>query len=205
MQIKVNDRVCILGKTGSGKSVLEKSLLRKLEAHLNVKLVVHDVKQDLLLPGYVLARTPDELTQALTRSRLIHYQPTSLSEEDFDEVCSIVYWHGNIVLIVDELSYYTTAQNIVPFHKEILVRGRTRGVGIIHLSQRPVNIFNAVISEAEHLFVFQLLLRGDIEKIKPVLSKEFIDRVPTLPKYHYIYADTNRNVVLCKPVKFEGN
>ena len=203
INIRTDDRTVILGKTGSGKTVLEMHLLDQIERNTQLPILIHDIKSDLVLPKYIIARNPNELDIALDKYRLIHYIPTDLEVDDFNEVCHLVYLKGNVLFVIDEVSYYTTALGIEKWHRELIVRGRTRGIGIIHLSQRPRFIYNAIISETNHLFSFQLLLDSDIDKIRPIISKEFCDRVPILDKYWFIYADCNRKVQICKPLPFK--
>jgi len=192
ISIRTNDRVCIFGRTGSGKTVLELFLLSKLKTNV----IVYDIKKALKLP-YQKATTPEEL-QALVGS--IHYMPASLEEDDFNDVCEYTYERGNITVIHDECSYSSESFKISRWYKECLVRGRERGVGMINVSQRPMGIHNAIISESNHFFVFQLILDSDVEKLRSVIPREYVERVYTLPEFHYLYADTFRNIKMCAPI-----
>ena len=195
VRIRTNDRVCIFGRTGSGKTVLSLYLLQKCVSS-GARVIIHDIKHELQLP-YQIARSPAELESLVGN---VHYVPDSLEDEDFNSVCHFVYSQGNIMLWVDEIGYYTDSWKILRWHKELLVRGRTRGVGVVHLSQRPRGIHNVIVSECNHFFVFQLLLTSDIDKLRPVLPQQYCESIPELPRYHYIYSDIHRNVYMCRPV-----
>lgn len=203
IHFKSNDRVFVCGKTGSGKTELVKSvLLRQFP-----RIVFHDVKlenYDLLqkMPGMVCVRTPIDLINALSRGTLsILYQPIVSGIDDFNSVCEILYTHGNITLVVDEASYYTSSFEICHFHKEIMMRGRSKGVGIVNCSQRPMGCHNLLISEADVFFVFKLTLDGDVKKLKSMIPKKYHSTMESMPMMHYIYSDVNGINFAGKPIR----
>lgn len=205
IEIKSNDRVFVCGATGSGKTVFVKTAL----LHLYNRVIFQDHKlenNDLLSKGFVLVNTTNQVLEQMAANPLfkILYQPLSNNEQgyldDFNRLCEIVYKTGNCALIVDEAGYYTTAHSIEHYHREIMTRGRSRGVGIVNLTQRPMWINNLLISEAQHLFVFVLNLDKDIQKLKGVLPKDMHVELYDLPEFYFIYAGTNRIRQVCSPV-----
>jgi len=205
ISIKSNDRVFVCGATGSGKTEFVKTAL----LHLYQRVVFQDHKienNDLLSRGFVLANTPDQMLELMNANPVfkILYQPLSNDEQgyldDFNRICEILYKFGNCTLIVDEASYYCTGHSIEHYHRELMTRGRSRGVGVVNLTQRPMWINNLIISEAQHLFVFVLNLDKDIQKLKGVLPKDMHAILYELPEFHYIYAGTNRIRQVCPPV-----
>ena len=198
INIEANNRTFIAGQTGSGKTVLELLLLHNL-VQKHVPVIIHDIKSELRT-GLPVVQTPDMLEQNLQKWKAIHYKPADIDVEDFDKVCEIIYNYGNIMLIVDEISYYCDKNNILHFHKELLVRGRSRGVGMIQLSQRSREIHNTTISESQHLFCFQLILKSDIDKLRAFIPQKYVESIYTLPRFHFYHADTQNNVQFCKPI-----
>ena len=208
--IKSNARVFVCGKTDSGKTTLVKNVLWNKFP----RRIFHDVKlenSELLInsPGTVLARNPTELLNFMSKgggldntSRSILYQPYLADDkEDFNKVCEIIYKFGNFMLVVDEASYYTTGFEIQPFHKEIMMRGRSRGVGIINCSQRPKGCHNLLISEADHFFIFKLTLDDDLKKLKAVIPKKYHKPMETMEMRYFIYSDVSNNNFIHKPIQ----
>lgn len=200
MQIKSNDRIFVAGKTGVGKTVFVKRILYPQYPHR----VFWDTKleaSDLLISS-ALARTPDELKTLIKHGKVsILYQPRNTSSDDFNNVCRIIYEQGNFTLIVDEVTAISSPSWIEPWHKDILMRGRSKGVGIINITQRPRACHNTILSEAEHAFIFRLKLDTDIEKMKNIFSKEWRDMLPTLPYYSCIYSNDKEVVKLLAPIR----
>ena len=205
IQIKSNDRVFVCGSTGSGKTVYVKSVLLAQYS----RVIFHDFKlenQDLMSRGFVLAHTPDEMMALMVgNSYKVLYQPLMYDEEgnlaDFNRVCEICYKNGNCTLVVDESNYFADSSNIELYHRELLTRGRSRGVGVVNLSQRPVGVHNLCISEAQHLIVFNLNLDNDVKKLKAVLPRDMHEALYNLKDFEFIYSGTNRIRRICKPVR----
>lgn len=205
IQIKSNDRVFVCGSTGSGKTVFGKSVLIPQYQ----RVVFHDFKlenADLLNSGFALANTPDQMMTLMVGNEYkVLYQPLIMSEEgnleDFNRVCEIIYKNGNCTLFVDECNYFADAHSIQMYHKELLTRGRSRGAGVVNLSQRPVGVHNLCISEAQHLIVFNLNLDNDIMKLKAVLPRDMHKALYELKDFEFIYSGTNRIRRVCPPVR----
>ena len=205
VQIKSNDRVFVCGSTGSGKTVFGRSVLIPQYK----RVIFHDFKlenNDLLSMGFVLAQTPEAMMGLMSGdSYKILYQPLMHDEDgnkdDFNRVCEIVYKNGNCTLFVDEANYFADASNIEAYHRELLTRGRSRGCGVVNLSQRPVGVHNLCISEAQHLIIFNLNLDNDILKLKAALPRDMHESLYNLGEFEFIYSGTNRIRKVCKPVR----
>lgn len=206
ISIKSNNRILVVGSTGSGKTVFVKGILLPQFD----RIIFHDHKlesNDLLNSGFVLANTPDQMLNLMVGSQYkILYQPLGNNQEgyleEFNRICELCYKNGNCTLCVDEAGYYSDASNIQEYQAEIMQRGRSRGTGIINVAQRPVNIHNLLISEAEHVFMFSLNLEKDIEKLKAVVPKDMHAQMYELKEFEYIYCGTNRIRKLCCPVVY---
>lgn len=196
--IHSDDRVLIVGKTGSGKTVFTKKVLW----NLYTCSVYHDPKLEeksnkaMILPfdpQCYPAHGTDELIHLLSSGakKIIYFPPIGLDEagdmDDFNELCRICYYHGNICVFIDEVSFVSTSHRIPKWYKEILQRGRSRNVGAVSLTQRPKEIPNATISESDHQFVFRLNLKTDREKLYSMIPEDFHSQMDIIPEYNYIY------------------
>lgn len=194
-RIRSNDRVFLVGKTGTGKSVAARTLVwehlkdvvyydmtGEEEEHLNAPVLrtLDDVERALFPPD-----DEDELTKFV-------YSPEVPTLEGFERLCELCYEHGNIHLIADELmAVYRTSNGggskpTTAHHLKILTNGRKRGVGMTGATQRPVNVPLEAISEAEHIFVFRLKLPKDRDTMTRVCGPA-VDKVLDLDRYEYYY------------------
>ena len=202
MELQTNQRIAIFGKTRSGKTVFARSLLK-----FYPRIVFHDRKRessDLIHSHHFMAVwTPQELEVALQKgAKRIIYLTADPSVEDFDEVCRIVYYTGNIALFVDEAQSYASSSQIPFYFSEILRLGGQRGIGCVVLSQRPRAMTNFVISEAEVIISFKLQLLTDRRKIVEVVGPEVDEPLRTMPLYHFMLYDGD-DVHFCAPIPLQ--
>lgn len=205
-KIRSNDRVFVVGKTGSGKSAAAQALVwSKLK-----DVIYYDMTggEEAKLNAPVL-RSLDDVETALYGEGENHltklvYSPEVPSYDGFERLCELVYNHGNIHLIADELMMVYRQNNSVrpttDHHLKILTNGRKRGVGMTGCSQRPVNVPLEAISESEHIFTFKLKLPDDRDRMTKV-SGPLVDGALDLDRWWYYYdhdaLDTPRK---CQPL-----
>ena len=200
MEIKTSEHIFICGMTGSGKTEMAKQLWNGYNNRVYIDPKIEN--SDLAVGNTILIDNPQSLSLALSKGYTsILYQPSNLDVEDFNEVCRILYNHGNIAIYNDEASFYCDSHKIPSHLRNILMRGRSRGVGMINLSQRPNAINNLCISESTHHFIYRLNLEADVLKMRMVLPKKYHQTMMELPKYHYIYSHVYEGQQLCNPIK----
>ena len=117
----------------------------------------------------------------------------------FNHLCEMIYYENNIVLIVDEAMSVTTASQIPYWYAEIIHVGRELNLGVISVSQRPMDIHNLLISEADHIIAFRVELEGDRKKIAGKVGQEAM-KLGELPKYYYMEYTAGEGVQWRSPI-----
>ncbi len=198
LRILSSDRIFISGRTGTGKTHLVKYYLLP---HYN-KYVFYDVKRENSdVIHDVIITTPKELKNNINKYDKVLYQPKNLTDKDFNDVCEIVFNARDNTLYMDEAALVSSPTKILYWHRILVTQGRSYGVGSINTTQRPRDVNNTLISEAEHLFVFSLNLETDIVKIKQMTGTA-ADEVYFLPEHHFLYYNvrTNKSIII-KPIR----
>ncbi len=150
----------------------------------------------------IIIHDPAVLKHEITKNNRILYQPDNPEPEDFNDVCEVVFHSGlQNTIYVDEAAYVSKTNTIEYWHKIIMTQGRAKGIGIINVSQRPHDIHNTLISEAEHMIVFKLTLQTDLNKIESTIGTDAAEEVKVLPYHYFLYYNERDNILrLFKPI-----
>lgn len=192
------DRVLIAGRSGSGKSTLARAMF-----YSGHSLVVVDPKHEEELAASLTVYTPAEFRRAYPqRCRRIVFRPDPRDGRgrDVGEVLARVLQYGNCRVLLHETVYYASSSWVLPELRQVAKVGRSRGVPLVMLAQRPVGLHNDIIAEAEHVFEFDLAMPGDREKLAGLGWPGLLER-PAHP-HGFLYAgpSTGGAVVACDPV-----
>lgn len=192
--IRPSERVLILGKTGSGKTVFAKHMLSKIEGRM--RIVIVDPKEDWLLDASKWAKGRNKgsiLAPRLVRKFNPGYlvqciQPDEHEDIHFAAFCMSALKMRNTFFYFDETEGIATA-NFVPFHiRRIWKTGRSLNIGAWVSSQVPSGIPRLFKSQAEKFFVFKVG-EEDIDlaaKLAHVSQAE----IQALANYEYFYYDS---------------
>lgn len=181
LTIKSNERVALIGRTGSGKTYLAEALTRPLR-----RLVIIDpngVLERRFLPHVPWAKGVKHL-EAGDPARLY----VSLDRpQDYNAVFDTIYRRvRNVVVYIDE-AYGVSGPS--PTSSDALwalyTRGRARGIGVWAATQRPRFIPRFTLSEAEWYFVFQLQLDDDRDYLARIVHPALKTRPPDPHGFYY--------------------
>lgn len=199
MQFHSNQRTFICGKTDSGKTYFAiKSFFLKLN-----RVILYDIKHELNGFKATYCHKPEDIVWCWqhNRHKIVYQPPPGIDlEEDFDALCYIIFHHANCVLIVDEVASVTAASRIPKWFSECLRLGRGRNIGVISLSQRPKEIFNTIISEADYIVGFLLQIKDDRKKVAGVVGPDAM-KLNIIPKHHYLLYSAYEGVSFHKPIR----
>lgn len=192
--IKTNERVCIAGKTGSGKTYLARYLTRRLS-----RLVVIDSKGSLgdwNLDPWSGKTEADLRSGRKVRARVLddlRREP----EEQYADLASIILRSGSVTVYIDELyAVVPPGSRPPPPLNALWTRGREYGIGVWASTQRPVWVPLVALSEAEHFFMFRLTLNDDRRRMAEFMTEEVLSPFSDLHGFWYMAAAQDAPVFL---------
>lgn len=136
-------------------------------------------------------RQPEEMADAVASGWVI-YDPTDHAgsvEEAFAFFASMAYrlaplLPGRKFFVVDELQDHTDGNKIPPVLKDIVQKGRRRGLDSVFISQAPNLLHNAVRGQLSEVTCFQMVEDRALEY--PTAFGFRPEEIRTLPQYHWI-------------------
>jgi hypothetical protein len=132
----------VMGSTGSGKSAwVKQALLKKGDK----RLAIWDYKREY---GADFANLVTENLGAAVRAMnrpgfKVSFRPSfndKTRAEQFNVFCKAVWHAKNAICLVEELAMVTTPQRAPEGWKQLTCTGRSEGITIIGLSQRPAQV-----------------------------------------------------------------
>lgn len=184
-----------VGATGTGKTTFAKSLLWH-----RANVVVLDPKRTFRLPPDWPHATYETMAGVRNHqdregeSATIIYRP---DPDDLDLQCedffAWVFERGNTLLYVDEAAEVSTPTKISKSYSRCLRLGRERGIGTWSATQRPVWIYRAIYTEAEHVFIFRLRDLDDRQAVARFTTKDILAKNPTGHGFYW-YNDENQRL-----------
>lgn len=209
--IPANHRVVVLGKTGSGKSILAQAYLAgyrnviALDTKRGTDKGINHFWPRAAAVGHipVFSRLADVMKFGEGKAVWCPER----SEKDFDVYDRFFEWiltRGNTVVWVDEVYDVTDGQEIPRGYRACITEGRSLGVGVWSCSQRPMKVPNVIFSEAEHFFVFRLRLGGDRKKVAEWAGEEVLENPTGKWGFWYYDDDLERPVLKNGGLKFHG-
>lgn len=201
MEWKSNQTILVVGKKRSGKSQF-------------VKTVVWPYLQDCVLfdkkfehgdlaseKDVYICHNIEGVEELWNRGiHKIVYQPYDASQDNFNELCKLIFYKGNVTIWCDEVASIATPLNYPYYWGECMRLGQIRGIGVINVSQRPALIPSLCISEADIIVSFRLQLFKDAERICAIMGEVYIEELLHLPDYYFLMYDF-RGVERCAPLE----
>ena len=195
------EHITTIGPTGSGKTVLNRQLLRRRD--FVVVLGVKNRDPELYGPfqreGYELVRSfdpeppPDETTARVLfvpRTEKHGTEGRSVKARKFREALDAVYDAGNWCTYADDVQYLADQLRLAPELEELWMLGRSEGISVVASSQEPVNIPLMAYGMATHLFLFK---NPDTVRARRMAELTGVNRelaeytILRLPDYEFLY------------------
>lgn len=164
---KNNQRLLIVGATGTGKTTLAKELMRGYPSVLVIDpKCTYDPKDD----RYKMVRSPSQLRWwgRFSNKKFFHYRPDHDHQTvaDYDEVYRWAYGRRDIHVYTDE-TYLTMRGTMSPdYQRAVITCGRELGVGATFATQRPSGVDLRIYTESEHKICFYLANVDDRRRMR---------------------------------------
>lgn len=173
---------CVFGLRGAGKSVLIRSIASGIAGHCLYYDTMHECSVD----------TPFDF-----------YQPKSRYSDD--ELQKVVKWvmqkrHYKALLIDEANRFCPTKPAPLPQAvADLNDMQRHYGLTVGYIARRPVQLHQDLTELAAYIFCYTLHGKNDL-KFLDNLKKGLGDVVSSLPPFHFVAVDQNRNVTVHSPV-----
>ena len=218
-QIQINDRICIFGMTGSGKSVL---------AHFLFRSVPNQLPTDKNPVGFW--RMCIDVTDSVIDDSLTFYDPRNIPwkeaaslrfvpnvgslESDIDILYENIMLHGSCWVWLDEANEVSSAHKTIIGLRRVLLQGRKFLVGNCSVTPRPVDITRSITTQSEQHFIFTLIERDDRKRVANNVGMEldeFDEVMGALPDWGYLWFNIREKALYIMPpipeeevIKLEG-
>lgn len=155
VDIKHNQRVAYIGKTGSGKTFLARHNLAMIS-----RLIVLDAKGTISAKEWNLS-TDGSVLRRLKAGQPGRFLVRGIRAEDFTPTLDLAWQIGNIVVYVDEMALVNPSSRPTFELARLYQQGREKQIGVQASTQRPRNVPAIMFSEADWIFAFRMSRRED--------------------------------------------
>jgi len=185
-----NEIVVILGKKGSGKTVMAREIVKGQS-----RLVVYDPMRQFSDCGAVITSRAS-LIRYLWENRRGRfravYQPhiglddRDVVREEFREVCRYMNAIQNVWFMVDEIDNCLDPRDRQNgYFKNIVQRGRHDRISIVATTIRYTDVQRGLTAQADKIICFHTHEPSDIEYFRAYFGA-LADDLPMLPPYHFV-------------------
>jgi len=202
--IKTNERLLILGRTGTGKSVLFDTMLNYLSKKCYIILI--DTKNEYthyptldFKTFYTQNRGIARINELKVKTKQGTFQTDDLYKiAEF--ICSNLYNFNkkakdenrrlrHTIVCIEELGNVCKKggrlYDVMEHTSKIVSQGRSLEIGFIGTSQRPQMVHTDFIAEADHLISFAVSSKHDLEAMRSYFAKEQYYELKLFEFFHY--------------------
>lgn len=189
--------VAIIGATGCGKTT---ELKKRLSSKKRRRTLIWSPKEKFdnyaaFFPGTLTTSSVSEVLQIVKAAGKggfhVVFVPTLNQRKDmaaFDVFCKIALAAGNLTMVCEELHSVTQASNAPDGWRKVNFMGRSYGLDVFGLSQRPASVDKAFMGSLSFLHTGRLPHPPDQKAIADVLGIDRAD-IAALTGYQAIQKD----------------
>ena len=175
----------VIGKRGSGKSVLAQHLIGDAE-----RLVVFDIMSEY---GNGVTFDSEDIPclvafwrQVYKGSFRIVYRPIDPKVE-IEWLAEAVYVLGDLTFVVEEIDSVCTPYDVPWAMRQVIQRGRHKNIQLIGVTPAPFGIHRDLTRQAKDLFIFSTNEPRDIQYLRGLLGEKIEPALAGLGKYEFVH------------------
>lgn len=182
-----NKIVGVIGRKGSGKSTRAKTMVRYCP-----RFFVWDPMREYLRTVRDYVEGPDSyegensdvdryfIEAGRGKNFALAYIPEGDLEEEFEEICQIVYHYGHMLFVVEEAPLVMKAGYMPPAFGKIVRTGRHFGIDLLWTAQRAAEVARTLTSMTDIFIFYSQTEPRDLDAIADRCGREVADRVASL-------------------------
>jgi len=175
----------VIGKRGSGKSILAKQLIGDAG-----RLVVFDIMSEY---GCGVTFDSEDMPCLVAFWRQVHrgsfrivYRPIEPKAE-IEWLAEAVYCLGDVTFVVEEIDSVCTPYDVPWAMRQIIQRGRHKNIQMIGVTPAPFGINRDLTRQAKDIFVFSTNEPRDIQYLRGLLGEKIEPALAGLDKYEFVH------------------
>lgn len=122
-------------------------------------------------------------------------EESEVSDEEFNQAMRVLYYLGNVFIVVEEVQSFSTTHKLPHWLKVQLLKGRHRGNGLLFTTQRPGELHKTILSQCTHFFAGQIHETNDLAYLKPIF-KEKTQYLAKIEQRKFLYFRPGHDIVL---------
>ena len=205
----------VYGQTGSGKTILARALFQKRIKELGpgaVGLIVDTLQEHIDVP-VVCPKTIENFLNVDAGKPGRSARVLLDEDQDFDafsEVLENTYTapedgrkrRGPVVLMIDEVSYWTSPNKSTAGLSRLIRYGRHWQVDLIGVARRPAETSRELSAQSTIIYIVGGIVEPrDLAYMRQVLPAEALTKSTSLRRFHYLKYYTDGTYAVCPPVK----
>lgn len=159
----------MIGTTGSGKTTLLREIigLRSYVVLFGVKGRDDSMDKFIKRDRYTRIKTwvPEVDTHLVLWPEIKGFGHRAKQREVFEQAMDSIYREGGWCAVFDEVSYLADTLNMGEHLKFLLQQGRSAGISVVGMTQRPAFIPLAFYDQATHLFFWRDNDRRNLQRL----------------------------------------
>jgi len=160
--------ILIFGKTGSGKSTLVKQLIKDVDRKIIID-IQHEYSEGIIFESY--ADFYEFITTHGT-GKSFNYIIRFENDEEYEKLFLLVYYIGNLYLIVEEAEDYISPDKRKSNFNKLINRGRHKRISIIAIARRSVELSRRLRGQVDRIYSFKQTQIEDIIIMKKIGFKD---------------------------------
>lgn len=183
LTLKAGEHGAIVGRTGSGKTVLARAILPAAG-----RLAIIDPKRAFKYPAPVFDSIKQIKRQKPDRF-IFRPRPDDLTNIALlDEVYRYVYENPPFTLYTDDVSGIVTIHKVPQYLRTCYMLGREKGISCLASFQRPSALPPFLMSEATNFYIFRLVVPADVKKVAEMVPGYDTERLSS--KHGFLFYDS---------------